>query len=41
MRNQLVIQEEMDCCLDSQDEELCQLCSQSQEDGAQLAPLSL
>ena len=31
----------MDICLDSRDEELCQLCSQSQADGAQLAVLSL
>ena len=41
MRDQLVIQEEMDCHLDSRDEEFHQLCSQSQEDGAQLATLSL
>ena len=41
MRDQLVIQEEMDCCLDSRDEELWQLCLQSQEDGAQLTALSL
>ena len=41
MRDQLVIQEEMDHHLDSRDEELCQLHSQSQEDGAQLAALSL
>ena len=41
MRNQLVIQEEMDRCLDSRDKELQQLCSQSQEDGAQLSALSL
>ena len=40
MRDQLVIQEEMDCHLDSRDEELQQLCSQSQEDGAQLSALS-
>ena len=31
----------MDTCLDQRDEELCQLCSQSQSDGAQLAALSL
>ena len=41
MRDQLVIQEEMDRPLDSRDEELRQLCSQSQEDGAQLLALSL
>ena len=41
MRDQLVIQEEMDHCLNSRDEELHQFCSQSQEDGAQLAALSL
>ena len=41
MRDQLVIQEEIDHHLDSRDEEVCQLCSQSQEDGAQLAALSL
>ena len=41
MRDQLVIQEEMDCCLDSRDEKLHQLRSQSQEDGAQLAALSM
>ena len=41
MRDQLSIQEEMDCRLESRDEELWQLCSQSQEDGGQLAALSL
>ena len=41
MRDQLVIQEEMDRHLDSRDKELCQLHLQSQEDGAQLAALSL
>ena len=41
MRDQLVIQEEMDHCLNSRDEELCQLWSQSQEDGAQLVALLL
>ena len=41
MRDQLVIQEEMDCHLNSRDEELRQLHSQSQEDGAQLSALSL
>ena len=41
MRDQLVIQEEMDCHLNSRDEELRQLHSQSQEDGAQLSTLSL
>ena len=37
----LKIQEDMDIHLDQRDEELCQLCSQSQADGAQLAGLSL
>ena len=37
----LKIQELMDLCLDQRDEELCQLQSQSQTDGAQLATLSL
>ena len=37
----LKVQELMDLCLDQRDEELCQLCSQSQADGAQLAALSL
>ena len=37
----LKIQEGMDLRLDQRDEELCQLCSQSQSDGAQLAALSL
>ena len=37
----LKIQEGMDLCLDQRDEELCQLWSQSQLDGAQLAVLSL
>ena len=41
MRDQLGIQEQMDHCLESRDEELRQLHSQSQEDGAQLAALSL
>ena len=41
MRDQLKVQELMDLCLDQRDEELCQLWSQSQEDGAQLAALSL
>ena len=41
MRDQLKVQELMDSCLDSRDEELHQLCSQSQEDGAQIAALSL
>ena len=41
MRDQLGIQEQMDCWLESRDEELWQLRSQSQEDGAQLAALSL
>ena len=35
------VQEHMDVCLDERDEELCQLHSQSQADGAQLAALSL
>ena len=41
MRELLKIQEGMDLCLDQRDEELRQLCSQSQSDGAQLAALSL
>ena len=41
MRDQLKVQEHMDVCLDERDEELCQLHSQSQADGAQLAALSL
>ena len=41
MRDMLKIQEDMDVCLDQRDEELCQLWSQSQVDGAQLAALSL
>ena len=41
MRELLKIQEGMDLRLDQRDEELCQLWSQSQTDGAQLAALSL
>ena len=41
MREMLKIQEGMDLCLDQRDEELRQLRSQSQVDGAQLAVLSL
>ena len=41
MRDMLKVQELMDVHLDSRDEELCQLWSQSQADGAQLAALSL
>ena len=41
MRELLRIQEGMDVCLDQRDEELRQLHSQSQSDGAQLAALSL
>ena len=41
MRDMLKIQEHMDIHLDQRDEELCQLQSQSQSDGAQLATLSL
>ena len=41
MRDMLKIQELMDIHLDQRDEELHQLCSQSQADGAQLAALSL
>ena len=41
MRELLKIQEGIDLRLDQRDEELCQLCSQSQSDGAQLAALSL
>ena len=40
MRDMLQIQEDMDRCLDQRNEELCQLRSQSQSDGAQLAALS-
>ena len=41
MRELLKIQEGMDLCLDQRDEELHQLRSQSQADGAQFAALSL
>ena len=41
MRELLKIQEGMDLCLNQRDEELRQLHSQSQSDGAQLAALSL
>ena len=41
MRELLKIQEEMDLRLDQRDKELCQLRSQSEFDGAQLAALSL
>ena len=41
MRDQLRAQELMDTCLNQRDEELHQLWSQSQADGAQLAALSL
>ena len=41
MRDMLKVQELMDICLDQRDEELCQLHSQSQVDGAQLAALSM
>ena len=41
MRDMLKVQELMDLCLDQRDEELCQLRSQSQTDGAQLAALSM
>ena len=41
MRAQLDIQEGIDVHLEQRDEELRQLCSQSQADGAQLAALSL
>ena len=41
MRDQLKVQELMDICLDQRDEELHQLQSQSQANGAQLAALSL
>ena len=41
MRDMLRTQEGMDLCLEQRDEELCQLWSQSQVDGAQLAVLSL
>ena len=41
MRDQLKVQELMDVHLDQRDEELHQLQSQSQADGAQLAALSI
>ena len=41
MRDQLKVWELMDACLDSRDEELHQLWSQSQEDGGRIAALSL
>ena len=41
VRDQLGIQEQMDHRLESRDEELQQLRSQSQEDGAQLTALFL
>ena len=41
MRDMLQIQEDMDRRLDQRDEDLRQLRSQSQVDGAQLAALSL
>ena len=41
MRDQLKVQEFMDVCFDQRDEELRQLCSQLQSDGAQLTTLSL
>ena len=41
MRDMLKVQELMDIHLDQRDKELCQLCSQSQVDGAQLAALSM
>ena len=41
MRDMLQIQEDMDCRLDQRNEELRQVRSQSQSDGAQLAALSL
>ena len=41
MRDQLKVQELMDAHLNQRDEEPCQLRSQSQADGAQLAALSL
>ena len=41
MRDQLKVQELMDFCLNQRDEELHQLRSQSQADGAQLAALSM
>ena len=41
MRSLLEIQEGVDLCLEQRDEELRQLRSQSQADGAQLAALSL
>ena len=41
MSDQLKVQELMDSHLDSMAEELCQLCSQSQEDGAKMFASSI
>ena len=41
MRDQLKVQEHMNVCLNQRDKELCQLQSQSQADGAQIATLSM
>src|ERR1700743_1592297 len=41
MRDMLKVQEHMDICLDQRDKELCQLHSQSQVDGAQVAALAM
>ena len=41
LRDQLSIQEQMDVCLDSLSEEVHQLHSQSQEDGAKMTAMSL
>ena len=41
MRDQLSVQERMEIHLDSLSEEVCQLHSQSQEDGAKMAAMSL
>ena len=41
VRDQLAVQERMDVCLNSMAEEIHQLCSQSQEDGAKMTALLL
>ena len=41
MRDRLVVQERMDACLDSMSEEICQLHSQSWEDGAKMTAMLL
>ena len=41
MRDQLKVQEGMDLCMDCMAEEVHHPCSQSQEDGAKMAVMSL